>query len=107
MFRIIVNIIFILLLSLEILPVREFSAWVLAKQFNSKVVNINDDDDDADDNSDIVKKVDFKLKFQLIGMEEISSPLSEIEALTYHDFGILFPKNHAAEVQTPPPNSHI
>ncbi len=83
---------------------REFSAWVLAKQFNSKVDNINDDDDDADDNSDIVKKVDFKLKFQLIGMEEITSPLSEIGSFTYNEFGVFFPKNLAAEVQTPPPN---
>ena len=83
---------------------KEISAWVLAKQITSKIDHINDDDDDSDDNSDIVKKVDLILKFQLLGLEELDSPLSVIVTNSYLEYGVLFPNNLASEVQTPPPN---
>ena len=108
MFRVAINIIFILLLSLVIFPVKEASASLLAKQCTQPTTpsNQGDDQDDEDDaTADMVKKIDFKLKFEIAGRTgELAYQAIQTNLLHYADYGFLLPPNHAADVQTPPPN---
>ncbi len=103
MSRVVINIVFIILLSLVIFPVKEASELLLAQQ-NNQTANNKDDDDDSDTTADFSKKIDFKLKFEFLSFEDVVYQPKEILIPTYIDFSVLLPLNHAAEVQTPPPN---
>ncbi len=107
MFRAAINIVFILLLSSVIFPVKEASACLLAKQCTQPTTpsNEGDDQDDEDDaTADMVKKIDFKIKFDIAGADVLTHQAVQANLLHYADYGFLLPPNHAADVQTPPPN---
>ena len=103
--RVIVNIVFIFLFSLVIFPVKE-GIDLLLSNINSQTANTKDDDDDEDVDTavDFAKKIDVKLKFEIPVTDNLVIQPKEIITTQYFDFGILLPLNHAAEVQTPPPN---
>ena len=102
--RVVVNIIFIILISLVIFPVKEASELLLAQQNNQTSSNKDDDDDDGDATADFAKKIDFKLKFEFITFDDVVYLPKEVIITNYIHFGVLLPLNHAADVQTPPPN---
>ena len=102
MTKLVINIVFIILLSLVIFPVKEASDWLLAQQ--SAQGSSANDDEDSDSTADFAKKIDFKLKFEIPAMDEFFHPLKQIGSSHYTEYGVLLPLNHASDVQTPPPN---
>ena len=102
--RVLVNIVFILLLSLVIFPVKEGIDLLLSNVNNQTTTTKEEDDDDADATTDIVKKIDFKLKFEIPQSNSFTFKPKEKITLKYIDLCVLLPINLVVDVQTPPPN---
>ena len=97
MLKKIVGIFLVIVLLIQVLPVKQVGALLDSNQLNEESTQTNDLEKDN------IKKIDFKSDFFI--SEPISTTLiNHTKSKTYIHFSECIPCNHSGDIHVPPPN---
>jgi len=98
MLKKLVNIFLILVLALQVLPVKQMGRMLFGNQWTEEMPH------DADDiEKDMAKKAEGKSEFLLPTIESHTVVFTNACAYT-HQLDCILPHNHSGDIHTPPPN---